>query len=263
MGARRIRLTLAIVLTTAGTAHADDYSNLVGSFEYSTATCDQALADARVAIAFHDDSTDADVIADLKELRDEVDSLKPYCTGLQSYVDGLPQVVADWKVCAADCVSDPGSSACQDVQTRNTCDQVDALLKDSSDKLMGWIQVTATSEAIITMEIDKLTLRDHSTQCDGGDGIACGELGDAYEIGSFAKRSPKNAKKYWKLAIKLLDKQCKEGHDRFACSEIAGAYEDGGFGVGASKAKAKKYRALEDKYSESPSDSKLDDMFGK
>jgi TPR repeat protein len=82
-------------------------------------------------------------------------------------------------------------------------------------------------------------------ECSGGSADACEQLGDAYAAGDGIKKSKKLASKYWKLAIKLLDRACRKDDDVDACENLATAYESARLGVKTSAKKAKKYRALE------------------
>ena len=248
MGAKAIGLSIAVLVGSAGRAHAEDYSNLVDNFRYETALCQRAVASAHVSLALYDDTTDADLTQLIKDLREYSDDLEPYCPSLQSYVDGLKPLVADLAVCQSDCVADPYSATCQDVQTRQACDQIEPTLSDSSNKLQGFMTVVAMSNAMIEGAVDDIDRITNTKSCDGGSGFACGQLGDMYIAGKGVKRSDKDAKKYWKLAVKLYDKQCKQGHDENACWSMAMAYENGSLGLKESAAKAKKYWALRDKY---------------
>jgi len=248
MGAKAIGLSIAVLLGSAGSAHADDWSRIVSNYRYETAFCQKAVATAHVALALYDDSNDPDLTQHIADLREYSADLEPYCPSLQSYVDGLKPLVADLAVCKGDCVTNPQSATCQEAQSRQACDQIEPTLIDSRDRLQGFMTVVAMSNALIEGAVDDIDRIVNTKACDGGSAFSCGVLGDAYVAGKGVKRSEKDAKKYWKLAVKLYDKQCQKDHDASACWSLAMSYEQGSLGLKESKAKAKKYWAMRDKY---------------
>ncbi|MBL4636871.1 MAG: sel1 repeat family protein [Kofleriaceae bacterium] len=84
---------------------------------------------------------------------------------------------------------------------------------------------------------DRRVVEIHASECDAGDGLACGNLGRMYDNGSGgADKNPKKAIAYFKKGLRIFRKSCKSG-DGEQCWFLGISLENG-YGVAKSFAKA-------------------------